>query len=248
MTDFSTGLIPLDFELAKFLRKFNKIVFHLVNKYDVQNKNFSVDDINKIGFKNTIFISSEHKSGFDEIYNNIILLDQFKTTRLNFEKNLFKDEIRISFFGKPNSGKSTLINSIVGMERLVTGDKPGLTKDSIDINFNYKKLNLIFTDTAGLRKKARVYSHVEKQSGVKTMNAIRNSDIAILIIDAVKNYNKQDLIIANKAIDYGKPIILVLNKWDAINYKSKFIKDFTNKMKYSLSQINGLKISYIWIN
>lgn len=242
VTDFSIGLIPLDFELAKFLRKFNKTVFHLVNKYDVKNKSFDFDDINKIGFKNTIFISSEHKLGFNEIYNNITDSNKFNSTFRDVYNNSHKDNLRISIVGKPNSGKSTLINTIIGRERLVTGDKPGLTKDSIDISFYYKNFKLIFTDTAGLRKKPRIYEYVEKQSSVKTMNAIRNSDITILITDANESFNKQDLIIANKALDYGKPMILALNKWDIIQHKSRVIRDFKDRMKYSLSQIQGLKI------
>ena len=242
VTDFSSGLIPLDFELAKFLRKFDKEVFHLINKNDIKSKKFFSMDLKKIGFKNSIFISSEHKLGFDDIYDCLIQTNYFNKPFNKINGNQRKDSIKISFIGKPNSGKSTLINSIVGMDRLVTGEEPGLTKDAIDINFSYKNYNLIFTDTAGLRKKSKIYKFLEKQSTLRTMNAIRNSDISILITDANEDLNKQDLLIANRALDYGKPIILALNKWDVIQYKSKVLKEFKIKTQFSLSQVNGLKI------
>ena len=244
VTDYSTGILPHDFELSSILRKTKKKVFHLVNKFDVKNNNFSDKDATKIGFKDIIYISSEHKKGFNDIYNSLIKIENFRTNEnINFSKNKNSNQINISFIGKPNSGKSSLINTILGNNRLVTGSKAGLTRDSIQIPFSYldKKFSLI--DTAGIRKQSRVNDYLEKQSVSKSMLAIRMSDIVILVLDAKEKLNKQDLILAKRAIDYGKSIVIALNKWDLIEDKLNLKKYFSEKIKISLSQLNDVKIS-----
>ena len=135
-----------------------------------------------------------------------------------------------------------LINTIIGNNRLVTGSKAGLTRDSIQIPFSYKGKNFSLIDTAGIRKKSRVNNHIEKQSVSKSMLAIRMSDIVILVLDSNNKLNKQDLILAKRAIDYGKSIVIALNKWDLIEDKIKLKKYFSEKIKISLSQLNDVKI------
>ena len=203
MTDYSSGILPYDFELSSVLRKTKKKVIHLVNKFDVKNNIFSDKEAIKIGFKEIIYISSEHKKGFNDIYNSLIKIENFKNSKnINFSKNNNSHQINISFIGKPNSGKSSLINTILGNDRLVTGSKAGLTIDSIQIPFSYKDKNFLLIDTAGMRKKSKVNDHIEKQSVSKSMLAIRMSDIVILVLDSKDKLNKQDLILAKRAIDY----------------------------------------------
>ena len=243
VTDYSSGILPYDFELSSILRKTKKNVIHLVNKFDVKNNNFSDKEVIKIGFKEIIYISSEHKKGFNDIYNTLIKNKNF----INNENKIFSksnntNEIKISFIGKPNSGKSSLINTILGDKRLVTGSKAGLTRDSINIPFCYKNKNFLLIDTAGMRKKSRVHDYVEKQSVSKSMLAIRMSDIVILVLDTTKQLNKQDLILAKRAIDYGKSIVIALNKWDLIEDKINLKRHFSEKIKISLSQLNDVKI------
>ena len=243
VTDYASGILPLDFELSSILRKTNKDVIHLVNKSDVKNSDFSNQDLNKIGFKEVIHISSEHKKGFNEIYNALINKKYFKNNTQEHElHNIKKNKIKISFIGKPNSGKSSLINAIIGNERLVTGKKAGITKDAIEIIFSYKGTDFVLVDTAGMRKKARVRDFIEKQSTLKSMQAIRSSDVVILVLDSVQNLNKQDLILAKRAIDYGKSVVISLNKWDLITDKIKLKNDLHNKIKISLSQLKDIKI------
>ena len=243
VTDYSSGILPYDFELSSVLRKTKKKVIHLVNKFDVKNNIFSDKEAIKIGFKEIIYISSEHKKGFNDIYNSLIKIENFKNSKnINFSKNYNSNQINISFIGKPNSGKSSLINTILGNDRLVTGSKAGLTIDSIQIPFSYKDKNFLLIDTAGMRKKSKVNDHIEKQSVSKSMLAIRMSDIVILVLDSKDKLNKQDLILAKRAIDYGKSIVIALNKWDLIEDKIKLIKYFSEKIKISLSQLNDVKI------
>ena len=243
VTDYSSGILPYDFELSSILRKTKKNVIHLVNKFDVKNNIFSDKDAIKIGFKKIIYISSEHKKGFDDIYNSLIKIENFrKSENLIFSKINNNGQINISFIGKPNSGKSSLINTILGYDRLVTGSKAGLTRDSIKIPFFYKNKNFSLIDTAGMRRKSKVNDFVEKQSVSKSMLAIRMSDVVILVLDAKDKLNKQDLILAKRAIDYGKSIVISLNKWDLIDDKIKIKRYFSEKIKISLSQLNDAKI------
>ena len=243
VTDFSSGILPHDYELSAILRKTKKNVIHLVNKFDVKNNNFSHKDVTKIGFKEILYISSEHKKGFDQIYNALVKNDNFIKNETSIISNVNNShEIKISFIGKPNSGKSSLINTILGNKRLVTGSKAGLTRDSIQIPFSYKNRNFSLIDTAGMRKKAKVIDYVEKQSVSKSMLSIRMSDIVILVLDANDKLNKQDLTLAKRAIDYGKSIVIALNKWDLVEDKINFKKYLNEKIKVSLSQLNDVKI------
>ena len=244
VTDYSSGILPYDFELSSILRKTKKKVIHLVNKVDLKNNFFSDKEATKIGFKEIIYISSEHKRGFDDIYNSLKKIENLRSSEnIISSKNTNIDQIKISFIGKPNSGKSSLINTILGNNRLVTGSKAGLTRDSIQIPFSYKNKKFILIDTAGMRKKSRVNDHVEKLSITKSMLAIRMSDVVILVLDSKDKLNKQDLILANRAIDYGKSIVIALNKWDLIEDKICLKRYFNEKIKYSLSQLHDVKIS-----
>ena len=243
VTDYSSGILPYDFELSSILRKTKKNVIHLVNKFDTKNNVFSDKDAIKIGFKEIIYISSEHKKGFDDIYISLIKFENFRNSE-NITPSNFSNssQIKISFIGKPNAGKSSLINTILGHKRLVTGSKPGITRDSIQIPFSYKNKNFSLIDTAGMRRKAKINDFVEKQSVSKSMLAIRMSDIVILVLDSTDKLNKQDLILAKRAIDYGKSIIISLNKWDLIEDKINLKEYFSEKIKISLSQLNDVKI------
>ncbi len=243
VTDYSSGILPYDFELSSILRKTKKRVIHLVNKFDIKTNIFSDKEAIKIGFKEIIYISSEHKKGFNELYNSLIKIEKVKNSKnITFSKINNSHQINISFIGKPNSGKSSLINTIIGNNRLVTGSKAGLTRDSIQIPFSYKDKNFSLIDTAGMRKKSRVNDYIEKKSVSKSMLAIRMSDIVILVLDSNDKLNKQDLILAKRAIDYGKSIVIALNKWDLIEDKIKLKKYFSEKIKISLSQLNDVKI------
>ena len=243
VTDYSSGILPYDFELSSILRKTKKNVIHLINKFDVKNHNFSVEEVFKIGFKEIIYISSEHKKGFNDIYNSLIKNKNFKNKENKIVSKCNRGyEIKISFIGKPNSGKSSLINTILGNKRLVTGPKAGLTRDIIQIPFSFMHNNFLLIDTAGIRKKSKVNDYLEKQSVTKSMLAIRMSDIVILVLDSKEKLNKQDLILAKRALDYGKSIVIVLNKWDLIEDKVNLKKYFSERIKISLSQLNDVKI------
>ena len=243
VTDYSSGILPYDFELSSILRKTKKNVIHLVNKCDTKNNFFLDKEAIKIGFKEIIYISSEHKKGFDKIYDSLIKIKNFRNSE-NIITSIINNnsQIKISFIGKPNSGKSSLINTILGHKRLVTGSKAGLTRDSIQIPFSYKNKSFSLIDTAGMRRKAKVNDFVEKQSVSKSMLAVRMSDIVILVLDATNKLNKQDLILAKRAIDYGKSIVISLNKWDLIEDKINLKRYFSEKIKISLSQLNDVKI------
>jgi small GTP-binding protein domain len=196
MTDASSGIMPTDYSISKVLRKYDKKILHIANKSDKDNKNFSLKDVFKIGFGEALLISAEHNLGFNNLYyelNNFF--DKHKITS-NFDEKFpipFLDKnkrLKVSFIGKPNTGKSTLINKILGQNRLVTGNTPGLTKDSIETVLNKNNIDFLLTDTAGIRKKSNIIDSIEKISVNKSFGEIRKSDVCILIIDSTEKIQK----------------------------------------------------------
>ena len=245
VTDYSSGILPYDFELSSILRKTKKNVIHLVNKCDAKNNVFSDKEAIKIGFKEIIYISSEHKKGFDDIYNSLIKMKNFRNSEKIIPSIINNNsQIKISFIGKPNSGKSSLINTILGHKRLVTGSKAGLTRDSIQIPFSYKNKSFSLIDTAGMRRKAKVNDFVEKQSVSKSMLAIRMSDIVILVLDATNKLNKQDLILQNGTA-YS---ISDLEKLEVIEFTNSTIVNNHSEARAAISsaEIEMGTNSFIW--
>ncbi len=248
MTDASSGIMPTDYSISKVLRKYDKKILHIANKSDKDNKNFSLEEVFKIGFGEALLISAEHNLGFNNLYyelNNFF--DKHKITS-NFDIKSpipFLDKnkrLKVSFIGKPNTGKSTLINKILGQNRLVTGNTPGLTKDSIETVLNKNNIDFLLTDTAGIRKKSNIIDSIEKISVNKSFGEIRKSDVCILIIDSTEKIQKQDFLIANQVLENGKGLIIGLNKWDLISNKLEVKNSIVNQIQLSLSQIKDVKV------
>ena len=153
--------------------------------------------------------------------------------------------IRVSIVGRPNTGKSTLVNNIIGENRLVTGSEAGITRDSIEIKWNYKNQSFCLIDTAGLRKKSKVSKILEKHMVSDTLKSIKFSDICVLLVDASQNIDKQDLTIARMIIGEGRGIIIGANKWDKVNDQNSVKNNIINQLSISLSQIKQIPIIFI---
>ncbi len=243
VVDMASGILPIDFSLSKLLKKSGKEVILIGNKIDIKSKNHYLIEEKKLGFSNIVLLSSEHKIGFNNLYYKIndvikLKLDEKK----NNENEISNDLIRVSFIGKPNTGKSTLINHILGENRLIASQKSGQTRDSIEVEFLHQKKEYVLIDTAGIRKKSNITNLIEKYSVSNTFNEIKRSDICILLIDANYNINKQDLLISNKVLEFGKALIIVINKWDTIKDKIKKRKKILARLKKSLSQIKQINL------
>jgi len=146
----------------------------------------------------------------------------------------------IAVVGRPNAGKSTLVNKLIGEERMLTGPEPGLTRDAIPIHWTYKGKPVRLVDTAGLRKRARVTKKLEKMSGHETLRAIRLAHVVILIVDAAQPLDKQDLAIAHHVVEEGRALVLAVNKWDAVKDRREAMEIVKHKLEHSLSQVSGL--------
>ena len=222
MVDCKDGLSPLDIDFAKIIRQIDKDLIIIANKADNREIEFNSSEFYKLGLKDVpiVPISSISGSGTGE------LLDRVVTKLDNFENQITENLPRISILGRPNVGKSSFINSILREERNIVTDISGTTRDSIDTRYKLFNKDFIITDTAGIRKKAKVRENIEFYSVMRSIQAMQNSDVCIIIIDAQQGFENQDMNILGLAAKYKKGIILMINKWDLVD------KDHNTSIKY----------------
>ena len=213
--DARNSLTPDDYSLASIIRKSGKKVILIANKCEGRNVKQGEIDSYSLGFGDPLSISSEHNLGISELENLIIENSSINSEFENEENNIKK----IAILGRPNSGKSTLINQLIGENRQIVGPEAGLTRDSIPLFFNWNSINYQIWDTAGIRKKSRVLDHAEKLSVMSSLNATEESQIVILMIDSERGFEKQDANIANIIESEGKPFVIAVNKCDLVKNK-----------------------------
>ena len=223
VVDGKEGLTENDFEVRNLLRKSNKKVIVPINKIDVKEAKDNIYDFYELGFDTYIPISAIHNTGYNDLLDMICMdfnknEDEVEDTRLKF-----------SIIGRPNVGKSSLMNALLNEERVVVSDVAGTTRDSIDSVVRYNKEEYVVIDTAGMRKKGKIFESVEKYSLIRSMRAIDRSDICLVVINAEEGITEHDKHIAGYAIDSGKGLIFVVNKWDKV--KDTTISDFTKLMR-----------------
>ncbi len=238
VVDGKTGLDASDYYIRDMLIKSGKEVIVLVNKIDNAKREDNIYEFYELGFPIVMSISGEHNLGFKELLDTI-------TKELT---NDLKEEDRIPKFciiGRPNVGKSSLINAILNEERAIVSDIAGTTRDSIDTKFTYDKNEYIVIDTAGLRKKGRIYENVEKFSYLRSMRAIDEADVCCVIISAEDGILEHDKHILGYAIESGKGIVLVVNKWDTINNPDMEIKKWKEKIANEFQFADYLKIVFL---
>lgn len=223
VVDGKEGLTHNDLVVRDILRKSNKKVIVAINKIDVKESKDNLYDFYELGFDTYIPISSIHNTGYVE------LLD---TITMDFHENDSNDDderLKLSIIGRPNVGKSSLMNALLNEERVVVSNIAGTTRDSIDSILKYQKEEYILIDTAGMRKKGRVFESIEKYSLLRSMRAIDRSDVCLVVINAEEGITEHDKHIAGYAIEKGKGIIFVVNKWDMV--KDTTIQDFKKLMR-----------------
>lgn len=240
MMDGIEGLTAADIEIAGLLRKVNKPVFYTINKIDSKKGEANIPDFYRLGVEKLYPVSAEHGRDVDELLDDIYpLLPEVKEEK---EANEYP---RIAIVGKPNVGKSTLINRLIGKERLVTSPVPGTTRDAIDTVVSYYKNKYIFIDTAGIKKKARIDKGVESYSVIRSLRSIDRCDIAILLIDTVEGITVQDLKIARYIEDAGKGCIMVLNKWDLVEKDEKTMDKYTKMIRATYPHLSYIPLVFI---
>lgn len=227
--DGKEGCTPIDLELASSLRKFNKPVFLLINKKDSPQKSYLIDpEFYKLGFSKIFTISAEHGLGIDEVLDEAMILLPPE------EISSQPEPIKIAIVGKPNVGKSSIINSILGTDRLVISELPGTTRDTIDIFFQYEDKNYCFVDTAGIKKKSKAKDLPELISIIKAKNSIEKADVILLVLDSTTGIHHMDATIAGYAYDKFKPIGIIYNKIDLLPQK-KILSSLKDEINHRLS-------------
>lgn len=243
VVDARSERTSLDDKLAKSLRTAHKPIILVANKCEGKTQSTDLVDFYKLGLGDPIPISAEHGLGLADLYQT--LLPFFPDTPEESQEESEEEKSRplhLAIVGRPNVGKSTLINQLLGKERLLTGPEAGVTRDAITIPWKWQDKDILLTDTAGLRKRGKVDNVLEKISTFDTTNAINFAEVVILVLDANDPMEKQDLIIASTVINEGRALILALNKWDEIENQKKVLRDIKEKMVSSLQQVKGIPI------
>lgn len=231
MVDVRQGLVDADSKVADMLRRSGKPVVLVVNKVDsFQKMQADVYEFYNLGIGDPIPISSVGKLGIGDMLDEVV--KYFKEEDLETEED---DRPRIAIVGKPNVGKSSIINKITGESRVIVSDIAGTTRDAIDTDITYNGKEYVFIDTAGLRRKNKIKEELERYSIIRTVTAVERADVVLVVIDATEGVTEQDAKIAGIAHERGKGIIIVVNKWDAIEKNDKTIYEHTNKIKEILS-------------
>ena len=213
-----------DRKVAEILHRSSKPVIVVVNKLDNDKRKDNLYNFYELGFSELVAVSASHNIGFNELLNTI-------TKDLPEEDIIDDNTIKFSIIGRPNVGKSSLINALLNEDRAIVSDIAGTTRDAIDTKFKYNHEDITVIDTAGMRKKGKIYESVEKYSLIRSLKAIDRSDVCVLVIDASTGIIEHYKHIASYALDAGKGIVICVNKWDTINNPDSDIKHWKEEIK-----------------
>ena len=225
VTDGKEGLTANDFAVRDMLLKSGKDVYVVINKTDTKESKEKIYDFYELGFDKYYSVSGEQNIGFYELLTDIT--NNFPELEETKEDNTLK----FSIIGRPNVGKSSLVNALLNEERVIVADIAGTTRDAIDTPFTYHGQDMLVIDTAGMRKKGKIYERVEKYSLLRSLKAIDRSDVCVLVINVEEGIIEHDKHIAGYAIEAGKPVVIAVNKWDTIDNKDGKIKVFTTNIR-----------------
>ncbi len=235
--DGREGLTASDYDVADMLRRSKKPVILVVNKIDDYSEE-KVFEFYSLGLGEPYAVSAEHGTGIGDV------LDEAVSWFGKGEK-AEEDSVKIAVVGKPNAGKSSLVNRLLGFERTIVTDIAGTTRDAIDTKFRYGGKNYTIIDTAGIRKKSKVEDDVEYYSVMRAFDAVRRADVCMLVVDCVEGLTEQDTKIIGYVHEQGKPSVIVMNKWDLIEKDTNTINKFEDKLKEDLKFMDYFKSVYI---
>ncbi len=237
VVDGKEGLTANDFVVRDMLRKAAKKVIVVINKMDTNKSMENIYDFYELGFEYYIPVSGEHSIGFVELLDTVVS---------HFREYDYSDEdtrLKFSVIGRPNVGKSSLINALLNEERVIVSDVAGTTRDAIDTTLKYNGEEFVIIDTAGMRKKGKIYENIEKYSLMRSMKAIDRSDICLLVINAEEGIIEHDKHIAGYVLEKGKGLIIVVNKWDTVSEES--IKDYTKKIRNEFQFLSYAPVVFV---
>ncbi len=244
MIDARAGLTPEDEHFARLLRRKGKPVIVLANKAEGKAGEAGFLEAWSLGLGDPIAFSAAHGQGLDELYDRLaeVLPRPEKRARAEEDGKGGEKPLRLAIMGRPNAGKSTLINRLLGTERMLTGPEAGITRDAIGVDWQWKGRPVKLWDTAGMRKKAKVKEKLEKLSVSDGLRAAKFAEVVVLLLDATQPLEKQDLVIANLIAREGRAIVIALNKWDLVKDKAGYRKKLERAVDDLLPQIAGAPV------
>ena len=241
MTDVKQGLVDADSKVADMLRRSHKPVVLIVNKVDNFNKLMpDVYEFYNLGIGDPVAISAAERIGIGDMLDRV--LEYFPEQGEGEEED---ERPRVAIVGKPNVGKSSIINRLIGEDRVIVSDIAGTTRDAIDTDIVHNGREYVFIDTAGLRRKNKIKEEIERYSIIRTVTAVERADVVLIVIDAEEGVTEQDAKIAGIAHDRGKGVIIVVNKWDAIEKNDKTVKEYEHQIRLVLSFMPYAEIMYV---
>ncbi|MFV0531703.1 MAG: ribosome biogenesis GTPase Der [Flavobacteriales bacterium] len=240
VTDVNEGVTDMDREIANLLRRTEKPVFLMVNKVDTGKKQTLAVEFYELGLGDYYCVSGMSGSGTGELLDDVV--KSFPETEFI---DAFEGLPRLTVIGRPNAGKSTFINALLGEERNIVTDVAGTTRDSLETRYNQFGFDFVMVDTAGMRKKAKVNEDLEFYSVLRSVRAIEHSDVCIMLVDATRGFEGQDLSIFSLVEKNRKGIVILVNKWDLVKKDSYTMKKFEEQIRYKLAPFNDVPIIFV---
>jgi len=228
-----------DFVIRDMLMKSGKKVILAVNKIDNEKRKQDIYSFYELGFDNIIPISGEHNIGISDLLDEIT-----KDFNPQEEVNLIDNRIKFCVIGRPNVGKSSLVNALLNEEKAIVSNVAGTTRDAVDTPFTYEKEDYVIIDTAGIRKSGKIYENIEKYSVIRAMKAIERSNVCVVVINAEEGIIEHDKHIASYALEAGKPLVLVVNKWDIVADKNN-ISEYKKLMRAEFQFLSYVPIVFL---
>jgi GTP-binding protein len=240
LVDVETGLTGSDEDIAGLLRRTDKPVLLAVNKADNKSRRDEAVEFYALGLGDPIPVSSLHGTGTGDLLDAVV-----ESLPIIEEDEAEDDSIKIAILGRPNVGKSSLLNRLLGEERVIVSDVPGTTRDAIDTRIEYEGLELVLIDTAGIRRRGKIKPGVEKHSFLRTIKAVNRADVCLLLLDAGELVTTQDAHIASYILEEAKSVVVIVNKWDTVEKDTYTINEFTQTIRDSLKFLDYVPVLFI---
>ena len=241
LMDGKEGLNPADIEVAHYLRKVTKPVFYVVNKIDGERQEENVIDFYQLGVPALYSISAEHGRGVADLMDGVFKV--LTPTPLQEERE--EGEIRVALVGRPNVGKSSLLNKLIGRPRAVVDSTPGTTRDAIDTPLRREGRKYIFIDTAGIRRKSKVSKRLEKYMTIRALKSLERCDVAVILLDGFEGLTDQDARIAEFAEENGRALIFIVNKWDLVEKETSTLEQYKKRIRKEIKTLDYVPILFI---